>query len=171
MAQHGRSFGIEIRGGDRSQTDQYQTKTGAEPVTHPKQCTHHRLVASHTRNSNARLGPSLNDLIQSGINRSEVSRTWVGRGDANRGGITWLACHRRGCASIADELQLRVWHGSDQNCAKKSFPLSSTMMNAGKSSTSIRQIASMPSSSYSSISTFLMQFLARMAAGPPIDPR
>jgi hypothetical protein len=58
-----------------------------------------------------------------------------------------------------------------QNCAKKSLPLSSTIMNAGKSSTSMRQIASIPSSSYSWISTFLMQFLARIAAGPPIEPR
>ncbi len=58
-----------------------------------------------------------------------------------------------------------------QNCAKKSLPLSSTMMKAGKSSTSIRQMASMPSSSYSWTSTFLMQFFARIAAGPPIDPR
>ena len=59
----------------------------------------------------------------------------------------------------------------DQIFAKKSLPLSSTMMNAGKSSTSIRQMASIPSSSYSWISTFLMQFFARMAAGPPTEPR
>ena len=44
--------------------------------------------------------------------------------------------------------------------AKKSLPLSSTMMKAGKFSTSMRQMASIPSSSYSWISTFLMQFLA-----------
>ena len=37
--------------------------------------------------------------------------------------------------------------------AKKSLPLSSTTMKAGKSSTSIRQTASMPSSGYSSTST------------------
>ena len=41
--------------------------------------------------------------------------------------------------------------------AKKSLPLSSTTMNAGKSSTSIFQTASMPSSGYSSTSTCLMQ--------------
>jgi len=61
--------------------------------------------------------------------------------------------------------------GVIQKRKKKSLPLSSTMMKAGKSSTSIRQMASMPSSSYSWTSTFLMQFFARIAAGPPIDPR
>jgi hypothetical protein len=55
--------------------------------------------------------------------------------------------------------------------AKKSLPLSSTTMNAGKSSTSIRQTASMPSSGYSRTSTFLMQSWASRAAGPPIEPR
>jgi hypothetical protein len=49
--------------------------------------------------------------------------------------------------------------------------LSSVTMKAGKFSTWMRQIASMPSSGYSSTSTFLMQFLARIAAGPPIEPR
>ena len=55
--------------------------------------------------------------------------------------------------------------------AKKSLPLSSTTMNAGKSSTSIFQTASMPSSGYSSTSTCLMQSWASRAAGPPIEPR
>jgi hypothetical protein len=55
--------------------------------------------------------------------------------------------------------------------AKKSLPLSSTTMKAGKPTTSIFQIASMPSSSYSTTSTFLMQSWARIAAGPPIEPR
>ena len=57
------------------------------------------------------------------------------------------------------------------NSLKKSLPLSSMMMNAGKSSTSMRQIASMPSSGYSTTSTFLMQCSARLAAAPPIEPR
>ena len=43
-------------------------------------------------------------------------------------------------------------------CLKKSLPLSSTRMNAGKSSTSIFQIASMPSSGYSTHSMLLMLF-------------
>src|SRR6476661_10927935 len=55
--------------------------------------------------------------------------------------------------------------------AKKSLPLSSTTMKAGKSSTSIFQTASMPSSGYSRTSTLLMQSWARRAAGPPIEPR
>ena len=55
--------------------------------------------------------------------------------------------------------------------SKKSLPLSSTTMKAGKSSTSILQTASMPSSGYSSTSTLRMQSWARRAAGPPIDPR
>ncbi len=43
-------------------------------------------------------------------------------------------------------------------CLKKSLPLLSTRMNAGKSSTSIFQMASMPSSGYSSSSTLLIEF-------------
>ena len=39
-------------------------------------------------------------------------------------------------------------------------------MKAGKSTTSMRQMASIPSSGYSTTSTFLMQLDARMAAGP-----
>ena len=54
---------------------------------------------------------------------------------------------------------------------KKSLPLSSMTMKAGKSSTSMRQIASMPSSGYSTTSTLRMQSCARRAAGPPIEPR
>ena len=56
-------------------------------------------------------------------------------------------------------------------CLKKSFPLSSTRMKAGKSATWIFQIASIPSSGYSTHSMDLMLFWARIAAGPPIDPR
>jgi RNA polymerase sigma-70 factor (ECF subfamily) len=55
--------------------------------------------------------------------------------------------------------------------AKKSPPLSSTTMKAGKSSTSMRQTASIPSSGYSSTSTLRMQSCASRAAGPPIEPR
>jgi hypothetical protein len=54
---------------------------------------------------------------------------------------------------------------------KKSLPWWSITMKAGKFSTSIRQIASMPSSGYSWTSTFLMQCSARFAATPPIEPR
>jgi hypothetical protein len=54
---------------------------------------------------------------------------------------------------------------------KKSLPLLSITMKAGKFSTSMRQIASIPSSGYSTTSTLLMQFSARFAAEPPIDPR
>ena len=58
-----------------------------------------------------------------------------------------------------------------EGSVKKSLPLSSTTMNAGKSSTSIFHTASMPSSGYSSTSTDLMQSWASRAAGPPIEPR
>ena len=54
---------------------------------------------------------------------------------------------------------------------KKSLPLSSTRMKAGKSTTSIFQMASMPSSGYSTHSILLMFSCARMAAGPPMEPR
>ena len=57
------------------------------------------------------------------------------------------------------------------SAAKKSLPLSSMTIKAGKSTTSMRQIASMPSSGYSSTSTFRMQSCASRAAGPPIEPR
>ena len=57
------------------------------------------------------------------------------------------------------------------NPSKKLFPLSSTRRKAGKSTTSIFQMASMPNSGYSRHSTFLMFSLASTAAGPPIDPR
>ncbi len=55
-----------------------------------------------------------------------------------------------------------------KNSSKKSFPLSSTTINAGKSSTYIFQIASIPSSAYSTTSTFLILSWANIAAGPPI---
>lgn len=54
---------------------------------------------------------------------------------------------------------------------KKSFPLSSTTIKAGKSLTSIFQTASIPSSSLSRTSTLVIQFLARIAAGPPTLPK
>ena len=57
------------------------------------------------------------------------------------------------------------------SCLKKSLPLSSTKMNAGKFSTSIFQIASIPSSGYSTHSMLLMLFCAKIAAGPPIEPK
>ena len=44
-------------------------------------------------------------------------------------------------------------------------------MNAGKYSTSIHQIASIPSSSNSTTSIFLMQSCARRVVGPPIEPK
>ena len=64
----------------------------------------------------------------------------------------------------------------DTQCAalhslKKSLPLSSTTTKAGKSFTSIFQMASIPSSAYSRTSTLVMLFCARMAAGPPMEPR
>ena len=43
-------------------------------------------------------------------------------------------------------------------CLKKSFPLSSTKINAGKSSTSIFQIAYIPNSGYSTHSMLLILF-------------
>ncbi len=55
--------------------------------------------------------------------------------------------------------------------AKKSLPLSSTMMNAGKSRTSIFHTASIPSSGYSTTDTEVMQSRASLAAAPPMEPR
>lgn len=58
-----------------------------------------------------------------------------------------------------------------QSSSKKSFPLSSTTTNAGKSTTSILRIASIPSSSKSTKSTLRMFDCASTAAGPPMLPR
>ena len=54
---------------------------------------------------------------------------------------------------------------------KKSFPLSSTKMNAGKSLMVILRMASIPSSGNATMSFERMFFSARSAAGPPIEPR
>src|SRR5262249_22735673 len=78
-------------------------------------------------------------------------------------GLSGLICGR-----------LRGWRARDGRRSphprfrslKKSLPLSSMTMKAGKSTTSMRQIASMPSSGYSMHSTFLMQCSARFAAAP-----
>src|SRR5258708_34597751 len=67
--------------------------------------------------------------------------------------------------------QSRLLDTDHESALEKSFPLSSMTMKAGKSTTSMRQIASMPSSGYSRSSTFLTQSSARPAPGPPIDRR
>ena len=54
---------------------------------------------------------------------------------------------------------------------KKSFPLSSTRMKAGKSSTVIFQMASIPRSGYSTHSMLRMRLWESTAATPPIVPR
>lgn len=59
----------------------------------------------------------------------------------------------------------------DYNSLKKSLPLSSTIINAGKFSTFILRTASMPKSGKSITSTDFMLFFAKIAAGPPIEPR
>ena len=55
--------------------------------------------------------------------------------------------------------------------SKKSLPLSSTRINAGKFFTVIIKIASIPNSGYSMVSTFVMHSLPSLAAGPPMEPR
>ena len=62
-------------------------------------------------------------------------------------------------------------HCQGLSCWKKSLPLSSTRMKAGKSTTWIFQMASMPSSGYSTHSMLLMLFILSTAAGPPMEPR
>ena len=54
---------------------------------------------------------------------------------------------------------------------KKSLPLLSTRMKAGKSTTRIFHTASIPNSGYSTHSILLMLSCDRMAAGPPMLPR
>src|SRR5260221_11345774 len=83
--------------------------------------------------------------------------------------------HRRPTAQEVDNMGEVLVPGGDfahhSSLAKKSLPLSSTTTKAGKSTTSMRQIASMPSSGYSTTSTCLMQSCAKRAAGPPIEPK
>ena len=55
--------------------------------------------------------------------------------------------------------------------SKKSFPLSSTIINAGKSFMVIMNMASMPSSGYSTVSILVIHSFPSLAAGPPIEPR
>ncbi len=81
----------------------------------------------------------------------------------------WQKTRRSG--SPKRRAELLHWTNQCLKSAKKSLPLSSTIMNAGKFSTYILRTASMPSSGKSTTSTLLMLFLARMAAGPPIEPR
>ena len=59
----------------------------------------------------------------------------------------------------------------DYKFSKKSFPLSSVIINAGKSLMVILRTASMPISSKSTTSTDKMFSFAKIAAGPPIDPK
>ncbi len=73
-----------------------------------------------------------------------------------------------GGLSVYSLLQVSDYRPS---CLKKSFPLSSTRINAGKFSTSIFHTASIPSSGKSIHSTFLMFSSASSAAGPPMEPR
>ena len=65
----------------------------------------------------------------------------------------------------------RLKTGRYSSFSKKSLPLSSTMMKAGKSRTVILKIASIPSSGNATVSTFVIQSLPRRAAGPPMEPR
>ena len=98
------------------------------------------------------------------VGREQVIETLAGRSDVAHS-VSSLVCHwSPGRLEMVKAIGLLT-------SAKKSLPLSSTTMKAGKSSTSIFQTASMPSSSYSSTSTCLMQSCASRAAGPPIEPR
>ena len=72
---------------------------------------------------------------------------------------------------IYDYYLLHALHGvHGLSCLKKSLPLSSTNIKAGKFSTLIFHIASMPSSGYSTHSMLLMQLCDSTAATPPIVP-
>ena len=98
---------------------------------------------------------------------------WAGqslRDVAMEGYLLPVAIQENGDPAFAVSVEANCPHPRF-NSLKKSLPLSSTMMKAGKSTTSMRQIASMPSSGYSTTSTFLMQCSARFAAAPPIEPR
>ena len=97
------------------------------------------------------------------------SRDWVKSGTPHAPAQSTVNNLQLPEGMVANDTKVR--DGSQSRSAKKSLPLSSVTMKAGKSSTSMRQMASMPSSGYSRTSTRLMEFWARIAAGPPIDPR
>ncbi len=113
-------------------------------------------------------------------NRSERTRRLL-PADGHPPGEGWagnVACamrparkNTRRSGSPKRRAELLHWTNQCLKSAKKSLPLSSTIMNAGKFSTYILRTASMPSSGKSTTSTLLMLFLARIAAGPPIEPR
>src|ERR1700704_1510884 len=69
------------------------------------------------------------------------------KGDCSR-----VAVEKDGDPALAESVEADRPHPRFSSL-KKSLPLSSMMMKAGKSSTSMRQIASMPSSGYSTTST------------------
>src|SRR6476646_8981464 len=113
--------------------------------------------------------PLSNDSLDDVVKRL-VAKVEKHDGRANRY-IGWPG-RRVGAVSEREDQRLKLICrvGADVS-AKKSLPLSSTTTKAGKSSTSIFQTASMPSSGYSRTSTLRMQSWARRAAGPPIEPR
>src|SRR4029453_3349082 len=86
-----------------------------------------------------------------------------------KGDFLPIAVQENGDPALAVSVQAEGPHPRF-NSLKKSLPLSSMMMKAGKSTTSMRQIASMPSSGYSTTSTFLMQCWASCPAAPRRDP-
>ena len=78
----------------------------------------------------------------------------------------------RGSLGVPCVYPRQAWQGAQGlSCLKKSLPLSSTRMKAGKSSTVIFQMASMPNSGYSTHSIDLMELCESTAATPPMVPR
>ena len=124
-------------------------------------------VSSHQDDSRTRSG---------GLRNVQSGSVWAARDRQRAVCVLFLAARPRFYEIIRGPEVLRDHPRSSEvvyelHLAKKSFPLSSTTMKAGKSTTSIFHTASIPSSGYSSTSCFLIASLARIAAGPPIEPK
>ena len=101
-------------------------------------------------------------------------RTGTSRQQATVTGDTLLSAGSGDCQRQQHTYRIESYHFLGHQgfrVLKKSLPLSSTRMNAGKSSTSIFHTASMPSSGYSTHSMLLIELCESTAATPPIEPR
>ena len=122
---------------------------------------------------NDRCSTNILFFYKSRTDESELSPTWTYRKSRPKGRLidsveipgfepgqtepksVVLPLHHISIPGCKDSIFLQYYNPS---FLKKSLPLSSTRMNAGKSSTWIFQIASIPSSGYSTHSMLLMLF-------------
>ncbi len=127
-----------------------------------------KRILNHKKSLKGKLSPPKRNVVMRGRPDGK------GRGsDCGRCAAMGLADNgdpdNRNCVTNSRSLMLSEF--AYIKALKKSLPLSSTRIKAGKATTSIFQTASIPSSGKSMHSTFLMFSSANSAAGPPMDPR